>query len=73
MFLALIDRKDVDGLHANNLGKLAKHVGLPCTPQGCMYLIEQTGVSSVLHAVVVGRGCIVGKPIAQVLRLPMRR
>ena len=69
--LALIDpAKDVDGLHANNLGKLMRdHVGLrPCTPQGCMYLIEQTGVElKGLHAVVVGRSCIVGKPIAQML------
>ena len=40
-----------------------------CTPQGCMYLIEQTGVElkEALHAVVVGRSCIVGKPIAQML------
>lgn len=62
--------KDVDGFHPLNLGKLL--IGEPapvaCTPKGCMRLIrlakqDLTG----LHAVVIGRSVIVGKPMAQLL------
>ena len=62
--------KDVDGFHPLNLGKLL--IGEPapvaCTPKGCMKLIrlakqDLTG----LHAVVIGRSVIVGKPMAQLL------
>lgn len=62
--------KDVDGFHPLNLGKLL--IGEPapvaCTPKGCMQLIrlakqDLTG----LHAVVIGRSVIVGKPMAQLL------
>lgn len=62
--------KDVDGFHPVNAGKLA--VGqdglVPCTPMGCMILLKETlGDLKGLHAVVVGRSNIVGKPIAQLL------
>jgi methylenetetrahydrofolate dehydrogenase (NADP+)/methenyltetrahydrofolate cyclohydrolase len=62
--------KDVDGLHVVNAGRLV--AGLPalvaCTPTGCLVLIEATlGDLTGLHAVVVGRSLLVGKPIAQLL------
>lgn len=62
--------KDVDGFHPVNAGRLA--VGqpalVPCTPSGCMLLLKEALPSlSGLHAVVVGRSNIVGKPIAQLL------
>ncbi len=63
-------RKDADGFHPINLGRLvAGQAGLvPCTPQGCMRMIVETGVSLVgKNAVVVGRSTIVGKPVAHLL------
>ena len=62
--------KDVDGFHPVNAGRLATgRDGLvPCTPLGCMMLIEDTlGELKGLNAVVVGRSNIVGKPIALML------
>jgi methylenetetrahydrofolate dehydrogenase (NADP+)/methenyltetrahydrofolate cyclohydrolase len=69
--LQLIDpAKDVDGFHPTNLGRLVS--GLPClvacTPQGCLRMIDETGVDLAgKHAVVVGRSTIVGKPMAHLL------
>ena len=64
-------RKDVDGLHYVNMGKLLVGDGqplLPWTPQGIMELIRSTGVTiEGKRAVVVGRSNIVGKPIALML------
>jgi methylenetetrahydrofolate dehydrogenase (NADP+)/methenyltetrahydrofolate cyclohydrolase len=62
--------KDVDGFHVVNAGRLA--VGLPglvpCTPLGStMLLKDRLGDLSGLHAVIVGRSNIVGKPMAQLL------
>lgn len=62
--------KDVDGFHLDNVGKLA--IGatgiVPCTPLGSiMMLRDQLGDLSGLHAVVVGRSNIVGKPMAALL------
>ena len=62
--------KDVDGFHVVNAGRLA--VGLPglvpCTPLGSLMLLKDVlGDLSGLHAVVVGRSNIVGKPMAQLL------
>ncbi|MEO8248798.1 MAG: bifunctional methylenetetrahydrofolate dehydrogenase/methenyltetrahydrofolate cyclohydrolase FolD [Burkholderiales bacterium] len=66
--------KDVDGFHVANAGALL--VGQPgfrpCTPYGCMKLIESIGGSEKLdlrgkHAVVIGRSNIVGKPMALML------
>ena len=67
---AISPDKDVDGFHVVNAGRLA--VGLPglvpCTPLGCLLMLkDQLGDLSGLHAVVVGRSNIVGKPMAQLL------
>ena len=62
--------KDVDGFHTVNAGLLATGMeGLvPCTPLGCLMLIEQElGDLSGMDAIVVGRSNIVGKPMAQLL------
>jgi len=67
--------KDVDGFHPMNLGKLlsAKFwdelpAFVPCTPAGCIQLIESTGIEiEGKNAVVVGRSVIVGKPVAMLL------
>ena len=62
--------KDVDGLCSRNLGKLfTGRPGLvPCTPLACMALIKevQSKIDG-LQAVVVGRSCLVGKPVGQLL------
>jgi methylenetetrahydrofolate dehydrogenase (NADP+)/methenyltetrahydrofolate cyclohydrolase len=69
--IATIDpNKDVDGFHVVNAGRLA--VGLdglvPCTPLGCLMMLKRTlGDLTGLHAVVVGRSNIVGKPMAALL------
>jgi methylenetetrahydrofolate dehydrogenase (NADP+)/methenyltetrahydrofolate cyclohydrolase len=64
--------KDVDGFHPYNFGRLAQKNPLlrPCTPYGCMKLLETTGV--VLrgaYAVIVGASNIVGRPMALELLL----
>jgi len=62
--------KDVDGFHPINVGRLAtgQPALVPCTPRGCMHLLASIGVPLAgLHAVVVGRSNIVGKPMAQLL------
>lgn len=62
--------KDVDGFHPINAGRLmtGQPALVPCTPSGCMLLLKEALPSlSGLHAVVVGRSNIVGKPIAQLL------
>ncbi|MDX2083871.1 MAG: bifunctional methylenetetrahydrofolate dehydrogenase/methenyltetrahydrofolate cyclohydrolase FolD [Candidatus Melainabacteria bacterium] len=64
-------RKDVDGFHPHNLGRLLAGdlpAALPCTPAGMMALLKAYGIQpSGKHAVVVGRSVIVGKPIALLL------
>lgn len=67
---AIDPQKDVDGLHPLNQGALFRgRPGLrPCTPTGCLALIDATGVDPHgLHAVVVGRSELVGKPVAMML------
>lgn len=67
---AIAPHKDVDGFHVVNAGRLAtgQEGFVPCTPLGCLRLInEATGGPAGLHAVVVGRSNIVGKPMAQLL------
>jgi methylenetetrahydrofolate dehydrogenase (NADP+)/methenyltetrahydrofolate cyclohydrolase len=62
--------KDADGFHESNLGALlaGKPRIVPCTPLGCLRLIEHAGVQIAgRHAVVLGRSNIVGKPVAQLL------
>jgi methylenetetrahydrofolate dehydrogenase (NADP+)/methenyltetrahydrofolate cyclohydrolase len=70
---AISPGKDVDGFHFVNIGKLsAGHTAdafVPCTPAGCMLMIEDElgGDFSGLNAVVIGRSNIVGKPMAALL------
>jgi methylenetetrahydrofolate dehydrogenase (NADP+)/methenyltetrahydrofolate cyclohydrolase len=65
--------KDVDGFHFINIGKLTSgntsDAFIPCTPAGCMLMIEDhLGADlSGLNAVVIGRSNIVGKPMASLL------
>lgn len=69
--MATVDpRKDVDGLHALNAGRLTQgsQALIPCTPMGCLKIIKSvipdlTGC----HAVVIGASNIVGKPMAALL------
>lgn len=75
---AIIERidplKDVDGFHPYNFGRLAQRRPLlrPCTPRGCMTLLESTGVLlEGKDAVVIGASNIVGRPMA--LELLMAR
>jgi methylenetetrahydrofolate dehydrogenase (NADP+)/methenyltetrahydrofolate cyclohydrolase len=69
--IALITpEKDVDGFHPLNVGALAsgQDALVPCTPLGCMIMLQQQCSDlSGLHAVVIGRSNIVGKPIAALL------
>lgn len=62
--------KDVDGFHPENVGRLALGLeGLvPCTPQGCLLLLQETlGDLAGAEAVVIGRSTIVGRPMAALL------
>ncbi|MDH4480654.1 MAG: bifunctional methylenetetrahydrofolate dehydrogenase/methenyltetrahydrofolate cyclohydrolase FolD [Rhodoferax sp.] len=67
---AISPAKDVDGFHISSAGALM--VGqpgfLPCTPYGCMKMLESIGYDlRGKHAVVIGRSNIVGKPMAMLL------
>jgi methylenetetrahydrofolate dehydrogenase (NADP+)/methenyltetrahydrofolate cyclohydrolase len=71
---AILDRidpaKDVDGFHPVNVGRLTTGGGglVPCTPLGCMMLLESVVPDfRGLHAVVIGKSNIVGKPVALLL------
>jgi 5,10-methylene-tetrahydrofolate dehydrogenase/methenyl tetrahydrofolate cyclohydrolase len=64
--------KDIDGFHPINIGRLAQKgrepLFVPCTPDGCIYLIDQTGFQlKGANAVVLGRSNIVGMPVALLL------
>ena len=69
--IAAVDpRKDVDGFHSLNAGRLAAgEPGLvPCTPRGVMHLLAEAGVTlRGARALVLGRSQIVGRPMAQLL------
>lgn len=62
--------KDVDGLNLRNVGALVAGIDglVPCTPEGSLILIKSviTDLSG-LHAVVIGRSLLFGKPMAQLL------
>ncbi|MBR1804397.1 MAG: bifunctional methylenetetrahydrofolate dehydrogenase/methenyltetrahydrofolate cyclohydrolase FolD [Muribaculaceae bacterium] len=63
-------RKDVDGFHPINVGRLS--IGLPCfksaTPSGILMLLDRYGIETRgKHCVVLGRSNIVGKPVASLL------
>jgi methylenetetrahydrofolate dehydrogenase (NADP+)/methenyltetrahydrofolate cyclohydrolase len=64
--------KDVDGFHPINIGRLAQKgrepMFVPCTPEGCIYLMEKALPSlEGMNAVVLGRSNIVGMPVALLL------
>ena len=67
---AIDPAKDVDGLHPANAGKLNQGIAAltPCTPLGCMILLERAGVAVAgANAVVIGRSILVGRPVAALL------
>jgi methylenetetrahydrofolate dehydrogenase (NADP+)/methenyltetrahydrofolate cyclohydrolase len=62
--------KDADGLHPTNLGRLVlgKAAPLPCTPRGIVHLLRRYQVAIAgAHAVVIGRGVTVGRPLGLLL------
>ncbi|UCE12512.1 MAG: bifunctional methylenetetrahydrofolate dehydrogenase/methenyltetrahydrofolate cyclohydrolase [Candidatus Heimdallarchaeota archaeon] len=63
--------QDVDGLHYTNVGRRIlghKDVFWPCTPMGCMEILDWYNIEiEGKHAVVVGRSNLVGKPLATML------
>jgi len=70
VLMAIHPKKDVDGFHPVNVGKLM--IGepdyLPCTPHGIQELLIRTGVETEgAEVVVIGRSNIVGKPVANIL------
>jgi methylenetetrahydrofolate dehydrogenase (NADP+)/methenyltetrahydrofolate cyclohydrolase len=70
VFERLDPKKDVDGLSPYNAGRLSlgRPNLVPCTPQGVMALVRETGVRlRGAEAVVVGRSNLVGKPTAHLL------
>ncbi len=69
---AISIEKDVDGFHPINIGRLAQKgrdpLFVPCTPAGCIILLEKAGAKLAgARAVVVGRSNIVGMPAALLL------
>lgn len=67
---AISPAKDVDGFHIENVGAMAvgENKMVPCTPLGSLMLLQdRLGDLSGLHAVVIGRSNIVGKPMASLL------
>ena len=69
---AISYKKDVDGFHPLNMGRLLTNTSedtlVACTPKGIMWIIDSLGKDiEGMNAVVVGRSVIVGKPISQLL------
>ena len=70
--LAVDPRKDVDGLHPENLGRLVMGAPgpLPCTPAGIVELLASYDVAvEGRHVVIIGRGLTIGRPLALLLAL----
>ncbi len=70
VLLAIDPRKDVDGFHPENVGRMALGLPtyLPATPYGMLLLLEHYGISTEgRNAVVVGRSNIVGSPMSILL------
>ncbi|HDV0855625.1 TPA: bifunctional methylenetetrahydrofolate dehydrogenase/methenyltetrahydrofolate cyclohydrolase [Enterococcus faecalis] len=70
ILLAIDPKKDVDGFHPMNLGRLfvGKPEMIPCTPYGIMKMFEAYDIDLTgKRVVVIGRSNIVGKPMAQLL------
>jgi methylenetetrahydrofolate dehydrogenase (NADP+) / methenyltetrahydrofolate cyclohydrolase len=67
---AIDPKKDVDGFHPINVGKLVVGNALltPCTPTGIIALLDRYDIEiSGKHAVIIGRSNIVGKPVSMLL------
>ena len=67
---AILPVKDVDGFHAENVGKLWSGLNslVPCTPFGCSILLKKLNPDlSGKNAIIIGRSNIVGKPMASLL------
>ncbi|MBP2411690.1 methylenetetrahydrofolate dehydrogenase (NADP+)/methenyltetrahydrofolate cyclohydrolase [Arthrobacter stackebrandtii] len=71
---AMDPAKDADGLHPMNLGRLVANVNrpmvspLPCTPKGCIVLLERHGITlDGKRVLVVGRGVTIGRPMGLLL------
>jgi len=65
-------RKDVDGFHPLNIGRmlLGQPAFLPCTPHGILHILRRSDIQvSGAHVVIVGRSHIVGRPLANLLSL----
>lgn len=63
-------KKDVDGFHPINIGKLMQGVGgvVPCTPKGVMTILDELNIDiEGKNATVIGRSIIVGRPMASLL------
>ncbi|WP_134088254.1 bifunctional 5,10-methylenetetrahydrofolate dehydrogenase/5,10-methenyltetrahydrofolate cyclohydrolase [Olivibacter sp. XZL3] len=63
-------RKDVDGFHPVNLGRMQRNLAcfIPATPYGIMLMLDHYGVQTAgMHAVIVGRSNIVGSPMSILL------
>ena len=71
IILSISPDKDVDCFHPYNVGRMLigdENGFKPCTPHGCMVLMEKSGIDpSGKHAVIIGRSNIVGKPMAALL------
>ena len=75
VLLAVDPAKDIDGFHPFNVGRLGSSAPgasldfpVPCTPLGVSMLLHDTlGSLAGLHAVVIGRSNLVGRPVAQLL------
>jgi methylenetetrahydrofolate dehydrogenase (NADP+)/methenyltetrahydrofolate cyclohydrolase len=70
VLLAIDPKKDVDGFHPMNVGKMVvgEKAFLPCTPHGVIQLLIRSGVTiEGANVVIVGRSNIVGKPVANML------
>jgi methylenetetrahydrofolate dehydrogenase (NADP+) / methenyltetrahydrofolate cyclohydrolase len=71
ILLAIDPKKDVDGFHPENVGRMALNLPtfLPATPYGILQLLEYNGVETEgKHCVVVGRSNIVGMPVSILLQ-----
>jgi len=72
ILLRVDPKKDVDGLHPTNLGRLVMGVAgpLPCTPAGIVELLaaHQVPVEG-KHVVIIGRGLTIGRPLALLMAL----
>tara|TARA_B100001769_G_C22010099_1_gene542804 strand:+ start:156 stop:1031 length:876 start_codon:yes stop_codon:yes gene_type:complete len=70
ILLSIDPKKDVDGFHPVNIGKMmiGEESFLPCTPHGIIQLLQRCNIkTSGSHVVVIGRSNIVGKPVANLL------